>query len=316
MPNSVIIFTEGGSECGYGHITRCVALYDEIEVQEQNPVLIVNGDDKVIKMLGHRNYIIGEWYEEPEKFQIKHAIVDSYIATEETYVKIANCSSGNVLYIDDTNRLNYPSGIILNPSFFGSKLNYERKLSQKYLLGENFIILRKAFQEITLRTVQKSITDIAVIMGGSDVKSLNQLIVELIKREAVNATIHVVGKYDIKENALYKNIKTYENLNDIKIRELMLKCDLCISAAGQTTHELIATRLPFICVKVAENQENNIKGLFEKKIIKEYINCSKDAKELQQVSLLLSFEERQRQVAEMSKLNITKGVKNVIRELI
>lgn len=44
---------------------------------------------------------------------------------------------------------------------------------------------------------------------------------------------------------------------------LMLKCDIAVTAAGQTTYELARIGLPTIAIGVVENQKFNIDGWLE-----------------------------------------------------
>ncbi len=46
-----------------------------------------------------------------------------------------------------------------------------------------------------------------------------------------------------------------------RMMDLMLTCDLAVTAAGQTVHELLATGLPFVAIEVVDNQANNVKVL-------------------------------------------------------
>ena len=48
----------------------------------------------------------------------------------------------------------------------------------------------------------------------------------------------------------------------------MWKCDLAISAGGQTTYELARVGVPTIAIGLAENQRNNIRGWIEKGFLK------------------------------------------------
>lgn len=41
--NRVIIFTEGGDNIGFGHITRCSALYEEIESRNIEVLFVIFG---------------------------------------------------------------------------------------------------------------------------------------------------------------------------------------------------------------------------------------------------------------------------------
>lgn len=52
--------------------------------------------------------------------------------------------------------------------------------------------------------------------------------------------------------------------------------DLTITGSGQTIYELIATRTPFIPIKVAENQQSIVSNLLELSLTNDFINYLED----------------------------------------
>ena len=61
------ILTEGGKDIGFGHLTRCISLYQAFEEREVVPEFIVNGDDTVLDLLKGKKYQIFNWLEERNK---------------------------------------------------------------------------------------------------------------------------------------------------------------------------------------------------------------------------------------------------------
>jgi len=57
----VCILTEGGRNIGFGHITRCVSIYQAFEERGILPLLIINGDETVKDLLQNKNYRIFDW---------------------------------------------------------------------------------------------------------------------------------------------------------------------------------------------------------------------------------------------------------------
>ena len=51
----VLILTEGGKDLGFGHITRCMAIYQAIEEIANSPEFIVNGDETIHDLLKDKN---------------------------------------------------------------------------------------------------------------------------------------------------------------------------------------------------------------------------------------------------------------------
>ncbi|MCT4784101.1 MULTISPECIES: PseG/SpsG family protein [Exiguobacterium] len=274
---NVIIFTEGGTVNGFGHISRCSALYDELLARGLEVELIINTDLKKIGMLADRTYRIANWlsisYLKEVSFDKTYCIIDSYVADMEI-LEYLELNSIKCMYIDDYNRLNYPKGITLNPS-----LNEEFVCQNKKnrIGGKDYIILRKEFHTSINRTVNKRAKNVLVTLGGSDSKGLTNIILEkVIPHFSTLSFDIVVGNNDniaqfIKRNPI-KNVTLIENASANEMRRLMEASDFTITAAGQTIYELIVTKTPFIPIKTAENQSDNIKGLLKFNIVNNVID--------------------------------------------
>lgn len=325
----VYIFTEGGSEVGLGHITRCLALYDEMEKRGLNSLFIVNGEHSVGEVLGKRNYIIDHWiknwsdYFSKENRLAKSCIIDSYLADETVYSGIKS-KSRKALFLDDTNRILYPEGIIVNPSIFGGDIPYVKKEGRRYLTGRKYVILREEFRQRCHGKVKNLPCDILIILGGSDIKNLTPAIIRVLSKPKFSELKkHVVigkGFTNIEDiegiSKACQNINLYYNLDAAQLCNLMQQCDLAVTAAGQTTNELIAARLPFLCIQIADNQKPNLEGLLSKGLIDDYIDSDTKKFDLIQFEKLLRglIEEKTREkiAAKMDEFDLSCGVKNII----
>ena len=329
------IFTEGSHQIGLGHLMRCIALYDEMEKRNLKPMLIIHGDESIEGIIGNRNYVIDNWYINWPAY-VKNTnlgkpccIIDSYLAEESTYHEIQKFCN-KALFIDDTNRLSYPKGIIVNPSLYGDRIQYSTKEGQVYLAGIRYIILRKEFQDMFLRKVNDRPHDVLVIIGGSDICNLTPRIINILNRPQYNHLEKniVIGNShnnisEIERNASQcKKTKLYYNLDAGDLAQLMKNCDYALTAAGQTVYELIAMQLPFSCFKIIDNQDINIRGLFKYNIIDDYFDCcinNDKAVDKFIESSLLKFDSRlvrEVQINEMKKTNIGKGVRHIIDALV
>ena len=267
--NKVYIFTEGGHKVGYGHITRCTALYEELEKRECDVTFVINGDEEVSSVLDNKRFVLKDWRDKDYLSNLlcekDYVIIDSYLASEEIYEYISN-KVKKALYIDDNMRINYPKGIICNPSIYGEELNYHFKEDIKYLLGIDYVILRKEFIDIPHKIIKDKIEDILITFGGSDITNMTPKVLKELRKNYSQSNKHVIigkGFNNLEEIKNIADEKTmfYYNLNAEEMKNVMLKCDFAISAAGQTIYELLRVGIPFIPIQVADNQENNIKGL-------------------------------------------------------
>ncbi|WP_026395936.1 PseG/SpsG family protein [Acetobacterium malicum] len=279
MNLNIKIFTEGGEKIGFGHISRCTALYDEA-IRQGIPVelFILNNEfgNNENSLLQSRKVSFVNW-QDPD-YLLKNldkndlCIVDSYLASIEIYELIAELSK-KALYLDDYGRLDYPEGIVVNPSLNTAEIEYKQKQNCEYLLGEQYIILRTAFLGKKKSCLNKRIEHVLITLGGADPLNLTVSITNLLREKYPELVLNVVfGKQSqlIEELEQFENVKVYHSLNGEKMCDLMMQADIAITAAGQTIHELMALNIPFICIRTADNQGNNIYGLkqiLEKKLI-------------------------------------------------
>ena len=179
---NVHIFTEGGSVYGYGHISRCCALYDEFERRGYVCTFYIAGDfnslkDYLCKSIEWRNL------NALTKLNISNEIIvaDSYHANEDIYGYMAQESS-YTLFIDDEMRINYPAPCtVLNGSLFAENIPYPSFKDVKYLLGTSFTLLRSAFQSYNVSDYKRK--GVLITMGGSDVANITPLLLNTLQRK-------------------------------------------------------------------------------------------------------------------------------------
>mgnify|MGYP001608926932 FL=1 len=148
----VKIVTEGGNNIGFGHITRCSALYEAFEEKEIPIQMFINGDSSIESLLNGKKYHIFNWLEQKKQFYKKFkssdiVIIDSYLADYDFYKYISDFTKFSA-YFDDYGRINYPKGTIINGAIFSEEIYDSLDEQHHYLLGSNFIPLRKVFWDV------------------------------------------------------------------------------------------------------------------------------------------------------------------------
>jgi len=247
----IFILTEGGKKIGFGHITRCVALAQGFKAKDANCKFIINGDDSVTDFLPKSRYEIFNWITNSDKLfkQIKEAgivIIDSYLADKELYEQISEILGGSLVIIDDCKRLDYPKGVIVNPSIYGDTLDYTSQDGVEYLLGKDYIILRKEFWPDCKKIINEEVKNILVTLGGMN----NQKILDDITRCLNNKFNFNITRVNYSQDKFTAR----------QMIELMQKADVCISAGGQTLNELARIGVPTIGVCMADNQEKHLEA--------------------------------------------------------
>jgi len=154
---NVVILTEGGKDYGFGHVARCSSMYQAFQYYGISPKFLVNGDESVKSILSDIDVEIRNWIEDSSFISKADIIViDSYIADLDFYNKLSK-DIPLVVYVDDNNRLNYPNGIVVNGTLDVSNMNYSQRENIEYLVGNEFIPLRKDFWDITKLKINDSI---------------------------------------------------------------------------------------------------------------------------------------------------------------
>jgi UDP-2,4-diacetamido-2,4,6-trideoxy-beta-L-altropyranose hydrolase len=266
---NVFIITEGSSYIGFGHVTRCISLSDAFQEKNITPTFIVNGDDVILSFLEDKNQVIFDWVSDKERlFSIINksdiVVVDSYLADVTFYNQVSKIVNTPV-YIDDTIRIDYPQGIVVNGTIYAEELSYPKREDVTYLLGSQYIPLRKEFWNVPNKDIRESIKTIMMTFGGDDVRNMTPKVLDLLK-ESFPGLIKkvVIGKG-------FRNNDQIESLQDLKteliyypdaekMKKLMLESDIAISAAGQTLYELARIGVPTIAIGVSENQTINVRA--------------------------------------------------------
>ncbi len=258
----MIILTEGSNEIGLGHIYRCLAVREEAEsrkisvkmiVAETNSLRLFEKDSLVSYIDWKRPELLAHLLNENKPDII---LVDSYLADREIYRQLGE-TNAKLLIIDDVNNFRYTKGTIINPAFNARDTDYPYNNSEfDFWLGSNYTILRKSFRRDHNRKIDNEIKRIFIMIGGSDVLNLSSEVVRMALVFFEHAQIVLVNASVEDER-----VECLSDLSEKQIYAEMIKADIAIVAAGQTVFEMIATRLPFITIKVAENQSNNIEML-------------------------------------------------------
>ncbi len=269
MTRPVLILTEGGGQRGLGHVTRCLSVLQALQEQGTATLIIVDGDETVELALNGTNHRRVEWLSEPHRTLEgidpgSVVVIDSYLAPSEFYSAVSQRAHLGVFF-DDTHRLEYPPGIVVNGALFAEEQDYPTSGEIQYLLGTRFTPLRKAFWEAPGPVHPDEIQTVLLTFGHDDGRELTPRVLRLLTdgAESRKWTKRVVV------GSGYRNLDRIQSLDDGTVElihgaddrdmiELMWTSDLAISAGGQTLYELARVGVPTIAVGAASNQRPNL----------------------------------------------------------
>jgi len=303
----VFILTEGGKNIGFGHVTRCIALYQALEERGIESELIINSDDTVRDLLKYKNYRLLNWLKQKPKFfkSVKNAriiIIDSYLAGISIYKTLAD-TANLPIYIDDTKRLTYPRGIVVNGSIYAERLHYPKGEEKTYLLGIKYIPLRKVFWDAPKKVINKNISNILITFGGMKNPVLASGLMRYLKNEF---------------NFKFTTVDNAKRTDAARMRDLMMRSDVCISGGGQTTYELARCGVPAIGVSFADNQLLNLRGWVKEGCLKfaGWHNDKNLFKKIKDALKILDYEKRVEMSLIGQKLVDGKGANRFARKVL
>lgn len=257
----IFFYTEGGGEKGLGHIARCLSLAQAFQSAGEEVIIYLDGDRNLVTFLPGQRCLLSQWRKRNGFPRADVAIVDSYLARERVYRKIA-AAAGVIACFDDTNRINYPPGIIINGGVGVKK--YGRKAGHIYLFGPSYCPLRKPFWKVPAKRVRRNLSRISITFGGNGKLELTQKVITVLLQRWSELSIHVIvteSHFSLLEKKFKrKPVRWIYRPNAEMIKQEFLNADLVISGGGQTLYELARIGVPTVAVGIAENQTENIEG--------------------------------------------------------
>ena len=260
-------------------------------------------------------------------------IVDSYYVTER-YLKILK---GEVIvaYLDDVASFAYPVDMLINYNIYGPKIDYSGLYSKaniplpEMLLGPRFAPLREEFQNVPLKETSEYVRNIFVSVGGSDLECIMMKMIEyLIEHSELteDKKYHfLVGDFEPDKDKIFDIALKYKwiipHCEVKEMAELMLSCDIAISAAGSTLYELCSCGIPTITYVLEDNQvlgADAFQGKHLMKLAGDYRYATEWMYKLFQEmkELCDSMELREKMSRRMKKLIDGRGAENIVRAVI
>lgn len=318
----VFILTEAGQKVGFGHLSRCCAVYHAFLRRGIKPLMLVNGDEGISGFLKGINHEVFDWLGTFQELLSRIAgadivFIDSYLADRAKYQDIAAAVS-LIACVDDYKRIRYPQGVVINGLIYAPQMKYPSGKGVEYLLGARYAFLRKAFWSATVRKTSPEIKNIFMTFGGSDFLNLApQTLSKVIERYPDVGKTIVISQFYKNINAIKKaadkRTKIVIDASEAEMKRLMLKADAAISASGQTLSELAVLGVPCVAVCVADNQKYNWKAWTKKGFIAAKPSADSIIKALGQLQPLTI---RRKASAQLSKSISASGVFKIADVLI
>ncbi|MBX7490090.1 hypothetical protein [Helicobacter turcicus] len=238
---TALIFADGKLGVGFGHISRCTALKEQLEAQ------------------GFKTELLDSALLETFTFQTLYDLIaiDSYVLPLDSYI-LATKHTRNCLFFDDTLRLDYPQGIIINNAKGVESEKYKVKYpNHTLLLGDAYTLIQSAFKHQTPPKLKPILKHCLITLGGEDILKLNTPLAYALLNTFPHFQIHCITK---DSNILPKGIIPHYNLSPKAMAQCIASMDFCICACGQNLREILSCGIPAIALEVADNQSANLES--------------------------------------------------------
>lgn len=254
---------DGGHKIGYGHLVRISVLGREMEENGHEVIYFTETVDALKEISGqsldvkevtsHKNFL-----SQLKREKIDAIISDSYDIGKEKQREIRDSVNTYAAISDDT-RFSFDCDVLINGNIYARDLEYSWEGERpNFLLGTNYLILRKEFQEIAQEDIQSSeLGSVLVMMGGGDSNNFTPKLMKILKDYSLNIEV-IIGpgfqnKNQIRELAKESSHFTLHH-NPDNIAQIMKSSEIAVSATGTSVYELIATETPFIGIPQTANQ--------------------------------------------------------------
>ncbi|MFN3816878.1 hypothetical protein [Brevundimonas sp.] len=254
----LLILSEGDHRRGLGHLGRCLG-YAAHWRREGRPVRwIVDGDEAARVVLRTEAVQWLAWQSQVQAIAAEGhlVIVDSYEATPQALALLA-ASAALVVCLDDLEHDHYPPGLVIHSS--PGDLDRSGRAA-RWLIGPRWQPMPPAFWRIPERAPSPPrIGRALVLTGGTDLRGLGAGVAGLIRRTLPDCQVDLVLGAGARDSAPPDGVVVHRNLAAKALRDLMLACDVAVSAAGQTLFQLARCGAPTIMVGVADNQARHLR---------------------------------------------------------
>lgn len=253
-----LIFTDCGSQIGFGHLNRCNSIKVELE-QNNIEVCTKIYDDRGVSEV--KFDWKDEWLALIETYKPTHVLIDSFRVSECFFKGLIKLKL-SIFVIDDFPERNHQGGTVINWTVGADVESFlPRNSKVNYLLGAQYCCIRSEFYEKPyIKDHDKN--SVLVTFGGADVRQLSSSVIKHLSSNHPSLTINLVlgSGAEKKDYSSFKKVKVHHNCDAKKMCQLMDNVEFAICGGGQTLYEMASRGLPPIIIPLIDNQLADIKG--------------------------------------------------------
>ena len=267
----ILVLTESGGDVGYGHLSRCEAVAQNLPYASK---LLVHPDPG----FSHENVEVFPWRDDLsgvisyiDRRGIDGLLIDSYLADLSVYQAFKDVV-GYVAVFDDFDRISYPVNLVINPSIKGPQ--YLEQIPE-VVSGADWVILRREIIDHDKKRKHSDLRHVVLTFGGADKAGLFERLLPLML--GLDLDVSVVAGSDDKaqefEPFVDQRLHVYGRLEAENLANLFVSADLTISAGGQTLNELAYLGVPFLAIESGVDQFWNISAFVKHNVTPEHFKA-------------------------------------------
>jgi spore coat polysaccharide biosynthesis predicted glycosyltransferase SpsG len=263
---NALLFADGGRQVGLGHLRRCLALATGFSGSGWDWRFLTD-DSQARAWLKSRGAPVADGEDAGEgrlpraDYACDLFVLDSYRVSGDDVRRSVAGRARCVLAFDDHFNRHDTADILLNAGVKAPLAAWPGRGRLTHLLGPAYQPLPPEFRSARRPAIGRQVARVLVTLGGSGDSAALSAAVRAVRRSFPQARIDcILGPFsgaapEISGVALHRDPPA--------MLDLMLACDLAVSAGGQTLFELAASGTPAIAFAISENQLSNVDGMVE-----------------------------------------------------
>ena len=274
---NILFRTDSSRKIGTGHIMRDLVLANQYKKDkvvfacqdlENNINYKITNAGYELELLESND--IDKLIDLIHKYKFDLIVIDHY-EIDYKYEKLLKEKTGIEIFVIGDTYEKHHCDILLNHNIGAEASRYRDLLpvDAEIRCGVEYSLIREEFKIEKKRNKTKvgSSKNVMIAIGGTDILNINLDILEVLKKfKNLKADIvTTTSNQNIDELKSYIDNNNNFNLhiNTNKMAKLMNQCDLVITTPSVTINEVYYMKIPFIAIKVADNQKDIYEYLFK-----------------------------------------------------
>lgn len=275
----VLFRVDSGQRVGLGHLKRCRSLVAALEMRGIESLFLSNRNGSAGSADGLKEEEtlegVASWSVEDAEAtaavallrRCQSILVDSH-EVAAPYLASLRKAGLFVIARDDLAAYPFPCQLVFNGNADAKQLRYSSSSGDtRFLSGPEYAVLPPDFwRPFPVRDARQTPRNLLVVLGGGDAGGAMPRLLSLLDELPGEFTIMaVLGPFFSNSAEVNKAVAGASHSVKVvsspdSLWDLMLQADLAVSAAGQTLYELARTGCPTVAVRVAANQEGQLRA--------------------------------------------------------